>query len=558
MKTLCNARFRYSLVTALIMSLSAGDARAQAAGINANETPAGAVKNDTRLREELAASEKERVMPFGAKLFSGALGGDARKDSANPYYKIAPGDKITVSLWGALNFSEMLTVDSSGNIFLPEIGPIELAGVPYRRMNDVIRARVLSVYKEGAGVYADIAGSQPVSVYVTGDASYPGRYGGAASDSILHFLDRAGGPDLEQGSFRNIEVRRGDRKIARVDLYAFLLDGRLPEIVLREGDTIFVHSRGYAVTAGGEVYKDKRFEFTGDEADGLLLEELARPKVGATHVSVSGVRDGKPFKHYMTRYEFASFALDEGDAVFFHDATRERQIRVFAEGVFEGSKALIMPVGSTLVTALHQLQSEKGRTDVSGISLERLSVAKRQKKSLEDSLRRLEQSVVYAPVTSGDDAQIRRQESEAVRRFIENARKVEPGGRIVVSENGVISDIRLEDGDKIIVPELNNIVFVSGEAVIPQAIVEKPGAEVSYYIERAGGYSRRADKEMVLLRKVNGAVISAEDAPVEGGDEIIIMPRVYMNKMQFARDITDIMYKIAIAAAVPLNFLDDN
>lgn len=541
-------------VSALVLPLPASSL---GIGVSGNTAPSSTATNESGLQRGVARSESSDVLPFGSKLFTGSLGGDARKDSANPFYRINPGDEVTVSLWGTANFSETLKVDDSGNIFLPEIGPIHVANVAYRRLNEVIKARVSSIYTDGIGVYADIAGTQPISVFVTGEATHPGRYGGAASDSILHFLDRAGGPDKNQGSYRMIEVRRDNYRIAKVDLYAFLLDGRLPDIILEDGDTIFVHERGDAVSAFGEVYKNRRFEFNEDDVEGLLLEELARPRVGATHVSISGIRRGEPFKSYISRTEFASFGIRDGDSVFFHNAMDENSIRVFAEGTFSGPKALIVPPGTGLIDILHNLKVETGRTDVRGISLERISVQQRQKKALEDSLTRLEQSVMYAPVTSGEDAAIRKQEADAVTRFIENARNVEPGGRIVISEEGLISDITLEDGDKIYIPEISNIVYVSGEAVMPQAIVEKNNADLMYYIDRAGGFSRRADKKRVLVRKANGAVVKAKQATITGGDEIIILPEVYMNKLQFARDMTDILYKVAIAAAVPLNFLDD-
>jgi protein involved in polysaccharide export with SLBB domain len=550
-------RLLSALCLALLFSAVMSASRPAAAVTVTDESSVPEDKELRELNKTLAQNGPAagRLTPYGALLFSGQLGGDTT-GSLHPGYRIAVGDDVTVALWGSVEFKETQKVDNKGNIFLPGIGPVKLEGVPYGKLNEIVRQKVSSVYRDGTGVYADVMGTHPMSVFVAGEVKFPGRYGGMATDGLLHFIDKAGGVDEKQGSYRNIEIRRGDRLIVRADLYDFLLDGRLPEVPLQDGDTIFVHTRGKSVAADGMVHRPHRFEFSEDDPDGMLLEELARPDVGATHVSVVGVRDRFPFSRYMARAEFAGFALQEGDRVYFHDAMEERDVRIFVEGTFRGPKVLVVPAGTGLLDVLQQLEVRPGLSDPAGISVERASVADRQQQALSDSLSRLEQSVMYSSASSSEDAKLRGEEMRMVQSFIANAKQVRPSGRIVVSHDGVIRDIMLEDTDRIVVPSVSNIVFVNGEVVMPQAIVHTDGKDAKHYVAKAGGFGRRADTGRVLVRKTNGEVIDADDASIEGGDEIIVLPKVYMNQLQFAKDITDVLYKIAIAASVPAKLLD--
>ncbi|MET0154967.1 MAG: polysaccharide biosynthesis/export family protein [Rickettsiales bacterium] len=493
---------------------------------------------------------------YGAKVFSGQFGGDMRV-GVHDGYLVAKGDKLRVSIWGSVTLDQSMTVDNKGNIVLPEVGPVRVAGTPYGQLNEKLRRSLEAVYKEGIGSYVDVVGTKPIAAFVTGEVAYPGRYDGAASDSLLHFIDKAGGVDKRRGSYRHIELRRKGTVLATIDLYAFLLEGKLPDISIQDGDTIFVRPRGTAVAAEGMVNRPQRFEFTKNGVSGADLEALAMPETTATHVSVVGVRRKEPFSAYMTRRDFADFSLREGDRVYFHNAMEAQSIRIFVEGAFRGPKMLVAPVGTRLTAALQQLEMRPGVTDLRGVSIDRPSVAKRQEVALEDALRRLQQSVAYGSTTSAEESRLRGEEMTMIKNFVAGARQVKPTGKIVVSRNGAPEDVMLEDGDKIIVPSVSNIVFVNGEVAMPQAIVEKKGTGYEDYIAGAGGYGPRADKRKALVRKMNGEVIEAKGARIEGGDEIIVLPKVYANNLQFAKDITDVLYKIAIAAAVPIRFLDN-
>lgn len=174
---------------------------------------------------------------FGAQLFSGSF---ARPGAIqfNPDYMIAVGDRIQVRLWGGYAFDSVVAVDPQGNVFLPHVGPVRLLGVRNRDLQRVMEAASRQVFRNNVYSYASLATAQPVRIFVGGNVNRPGLYNGTSMDSLLHYLDQAGGIDPERGSFLDVQVKRGDQVRTTVSLYDFMLAGRLPLIQLADGDVI--------------------------------------------------------------------------------------------------------------------------------------------------------------------------------------------------------------------------------------------------------------------------------------------------------------------------------
>jgi len=128
--------------------------------------------------------------PFGARLFRGGFSNN-HEDGLNPDYQVQPGDRITVRVWGAVDYNDVQVVDPQGNLFIPSVGPVSVAGVTNRNLNNRVQQTVSSVFTDNVMVYTSLNGTQPVAVFVTGFVPAPGRFGGIPSNSPLHFLDRA-------------------------------------------------------------------------------------------------------------------------------------------------------------------------------------------------------------------------------------------------------------------------------------------------------------------------------------------------------------------------------
>lgn len=155
------------------------------------------------------------LQPFGANLFQGNFA-NTYQEGLQPDYVIAPGDRILIRVWGAFSYDDVLVVDQQGNVFVPEVGPIAVAGLRHSQLQGTIQRQIASVFTSNVQIYTNLMSSQPVAVFVTGHVLNPGRYAGGQRDSILYYLDRAGGIVAERGSYRHVTVKRNGTVIASV------------------------------------------------------------------------------------------------------------------------------------------------------------------------------------------------------------------------------------------------------------------------------------------------------------------------------------------------------
>ena len=503
-----------------------------------------------REAEELP-TEEARVLPppFGVNLFTGGFRAE-REDGFNPNYVIQPADRINLRVWGALTFEDTVVVDAQGNIFVPEVGPIRVAGVSNSQLTDHIRQAILQVFTRNVEVYTNVAGTTPVAVFVTGYVNTPGSYAGVASDSLLYFIDRAGGVDGDTGSYRDIKVLRGGREIARADLYSFLLAGKIPRLQFKDGDTIVVEQRGKTVSVLGAARNRFTFEFLPGGMTGTALLQLARPEPGASHVVLRGSRPSGPISAYLPLSEVGALELRDGDLVFFEADEHQDTMLIRIEGSHIGPSNFAVPRDTTLLQLLDYVEVDPRLADIDAISLQRESIKERQAKALEDTLRRLEAVTLSATSQTSAEAQIRADEAELIRDFVQRAREVEPDGRLVVAVDGRIRDVRLQPEDIVTIPARNEIVLVGGEVVVPQALVYEKGKTVDFYIARAGGYTIRADRNQFILVRRSGEVLRNVRGDVRPGDEIMVLPEVPVKGLEIASTIIESIFRIAVTTGI--------
>src|SRR5690625_136560 len=469
----------------------------------------------------------DSLPPFGASLFEAP--GMAGGQGPHPDYRIDVGDQILVSTWGQIEQEITTAVDPQGNIFLPGIGPVAVRGVSSGSLSQHVEQQVRSVYRENVGVYATLASARAIGVFVTGHVERPGRYPGAPSESTIDFLAKAGGVDPNRGSYRDITILRNDRVVARADLYDFLLSGRLPRVNFQEGDTILVGQQRSLVTADGDVRNNHRFEFPVDgPLTGAELMRYARPLPKATHARVIGSRSGEPESNYMPLRDLEAWELRDQDQVTFDADEASETIMVEVSGVHLGPSTMVASRDATLLQLMDYIEIDPQLAAVHAVHLRRESVARQQKVSLEASLDRLERSLVSATVDLQGEATIRKAEAEMVMGYIERARQVEPDGTVVtVDSQGRFVDMRLEDGDQIIIPPLRGVILVSGEVTAPQAMAFEEGKDARFYVRRSGGLTDRGDSGRVIIRRLNGQVeMVSPGTRVRPGDEVIVPPRV--------------------------------
>ncbi|MDI3244581.1 MULTISPECIES: polysaccharide biosynthesis/export family protein [Pseudoalteromonas] len=499
--------------------------------------------------ELLPSSEQGLPPPYGANLFAGGYESE-RLDGLNDDYTVAPGDKVSIWLWGAINQSEVVTVDNQGNLFITNVGPVYVADVKASQLNTYVSNKIKEVYKKSVQIYVNLLTATPVSVYISGSVIRPGQYAGIASDSILYYLKRAGGIDSERGSYRSIKVLRNNKVIQNIDLYDFILTGYLPKFNFKDNDVILVERQKATVVVSGSVRAPFRFEFLQSHATGEQLAKFALPLAKVSHVGVVGDRADGPFSVYLPYNEFKNFELKDGDRLIFNDDMRAQVIDIQVDGSYLGPSYFAVNKNTRLHDLLAHIQIDKSLADYQSIYIQRKSVAKKQKEMIDQSLERLERSVFTAPASSDGEAKIRAEEGKMILEFTERARKIIPLGKVVIADQGQVANIRLEQGDIIHIPAKTDLIHIGGEVLMPQALVYNPNATIDDYIAWAGGYSERANYDQIMVIHPNGMIDLDAYGTLKPGDQILVLPKVDTKFLQSVKDITQIIYQIAIAANV--------
>ncbi|CAM3269904.1 polysaccharide biosynthesis/export family protein [Cupriavidus taiwanensis] len=488
---------------------------------------------------------------FGAQLFTGAFS----RDSAsifNPSHVISVGDRIQLRIWNGYNVDTVLTVDAGGNIVLPEVGPFRVQGVTNGNLQAAVGNALRRVFASKVSIYASLLAAQPVRVYVTGAVRRPGMYDGTSSDSVLRYLDQAGGIDPDRGSFLDVTIKRGNQTLEVVNLYDFLLKGDLTSRQLNNGDVIFVQSRKKTVKVSGLAENAKRFEFLGEQARLDQIVRLAKPLPEATNVRV--VRNTGTVRNveYFLISQGNQIDLRNGDEIEFTADKRPGTITVRVEGEHTGPQEYVLPYGSRMGQLLSQVHFTQ-ESDTDSIQLFRQSVRARQKTLLATTLKSLESSVLTARSGTAEEAQLRKEEAALVLQWVERARKIEPSGQTLIAKSTTRNDLLLENGDILRVPVKDGLVLVSGEVLFPNAVAYDKSLDLDDFIQQAGGFSQNADTSRIIIAHRDGSFSDGKkDDAVRAGDEIMVLPKVDFKTRQFAKDVFQILYQVAISAKVVL------
>jgi protein involved in polysaccharide export with SLBB domain len=195
-----------------------------------------------------------------------------------PDYILGVGDRIVLTLWGSVDGRYELEVKRNGEITLPRVGTVTVAGVNYGRLQQLIRNHLATVFKDFQ-LDVSIGKLRLIKVYLVGDVRAPGDYNVSSLSSVISLLSAAGGPS-KTGSLRNIQVRRNGTLVDTIDLYDFFMKGdKSRDVRLQSGDTVFVPAIGPVAGIVGNVRRPAIYELKGEKSlkDLLSLAEGINP-----------------------------------------------------------------------------------------------------------------------------------------------------------------------------------------------------------------------------------------------------------------------------------------
>ena len=224
-------------------------------------------------KEELSDIFSASLKQFGYEMFLKTTASFAPIASVpvGPDYTIGPGDQFTITLWGTTEGIYTLTVTKEGNITLPKVGVVTVAGLKFGDLESTLR-RHLSRYYSNFNLSVAMGALKTISVYVVGEVDNPGSYSLPALSTVYSALFVAGGP-TKNGTLRTIQVLRSGKVLRTLDLYDFLLKGdRSQDMRLQHEDTVFVPLIGPVAGVSGAVYRPAIYELRGNETLGAIIQ----------------------------------------------------------------------------------------------------------------------------------------------------------------------------------------------------------------------------------------------------------------------------------------------
>ena len=222
--------------------------------------------------EQMVADSVGRPLPlFGQSLFVQAPSTFAPVDFMQipSDYIIGPGDELQISVWGQVEANLRVMVDRSGQVYIPQVGQISVAGIHYGDLEQHLKSEISKIFKN-FNVTASLGRLRSIQVIVVGDARYPGTYTISSLSTLVNAIFASGGP-TPQGSLRHIQVRRDGATITDFDFYDLLIKGdKSKDVRLLPGDVLYIPHVGPLVAVAGSVNSPAIYEMK----DGSTLSEL--------------------------------------------------------------------------------------------------------------------------------------------------------------------------------------------------------------------------------------------------------------------------------------------
>ena len=231
-------------------------------------------------------------------------------------YVLGPGDQVVVDIYGASQQTLVHTISPEGTITVSGYGPIYLSGLTVAGAQSKLRSTIGSRYQTSS-LKVTVGNMRTIQVNIMGEVRAPGTYHLSAFANIFYALYRAGGPS-NLGTLRNIQVYRNGKLVTVVDLYQYILNGRLAgNITLQDNDVIQVPVYESLVGITGNVKRPMFYEMRKDENLSTLIKYAGGFSGDAHTKSVRLVRQSG--EHYQVfnieEFDMANFQLEDGDAV---------------------------------------------------------------------------------------------------------------------------------------------------------------------------------------------------------------------------------------------------
>lgn len=264
-------------------------------------------------------------------------------------YQLGPGDEVIIDIWGASQNTIREEISPDGTINIQDLGIVNLNGMTITEASDFLKRELSKIYSDSQNsIQVTLGNARSISINVMGEVLVPGTYQLSSFSTVFHALYSAGGVS-EIGSLRNIQVVRNGENIATVDVYDFIMKGKVQDdIRLQEGDVVIVPPYEALVKITGKVKRPMRYEMKKDETVNTLLKYAGYFAADGYKGSLSIVRQaGREYSICtVDEKDYSVFKIKDGDVVtataMLDRFTNKLEIKgaVYRPGMYELSGSL--------------------------------------------------------------------------------------------------------------------------------------------------------------------------------------------------------------------------
>lgn len=325
---------------------NATDGEAALEGANTDE-----MKETMKKRQELKVSTASENGVFGRNIFNiDKLTFQPNLNMATPEnYRLGPGDEVIVDVWGASQNTMRLEISPDGYVNISNLGPVYLNNMTIKDARQLLKQELGKIYADSANnIQVTLGNIRTIQVNVMGEVRAPGTYALSSLSTVFHALYASGGVS-DIGSLRNVQVARGGKTIARLDVYEYIMKGQIQDdIRLQDGDVVIVPTYDELVKITGKVKRPMFYEMKNGESAATLLKCAGGFSSDAYKKSIRVLRkDGKEFSvKTVNDIDYSAFKLIDGDVVTVDSILNRFNNRlevkgaVYHPGVFELSGSL--------------------------------------------------------------------------------------------------------------------------------------------------------------------------------------------------------------------------
>tara|TARA_B100000242_G_C43037628_1_gene483847 strand:- start:189 stop:1943 length:1755 start_codon:yes stop_codon:yes gene_type:complete len=442
-------------------------------------------------------------------------------------YTLDYGDVLEVQLVGQRSSVENLPVKRDGSISLPEIGKIFVSGLPLEEASEIIKSKVNTAFI-GVNAYISLVNVRDIQIIVAGNVFNPGPYTLNGNSNLFHALSMSGGPS-EIGSFRSIDLIRNGQVIESMDLYETFIYGTSSfGSRLRSGDVVFVRPVSNLVRISGGVRRSGTYELKPTEnldvalqfANGITnkadLSQIKLFRLSGASVAQIAIENIA---------ELSEMNSNDNDKIIIREFPfREVEIT----GAVENPGKYIVNQGDGILEIVEQAGGYTETAYPFGGVLENLNTEKINEMAISELYTAFLNSISsnYSGTQDGT--------LSGVIDIMKELKETPVSGRVSAEfdldklrANSDL-DIKLQDGDKITIPEMLDHVYIYGEVSSQGTVKFQQDKGYQHYIDLKGGFAQNADDKAVFILQPNGETIRVNNARnlfmTQGKNQIDIYP----------------------------------